>query len=437
MNTRTISSSYVVIAFLLSITILIVPNMLNAQDYSTLKRLAGVNKQFYYGGHGSNYSGSRNLEIFYDTALRFNAISARYYGSMNHEDQPPSSWNESVAFLPGYSLVSPTEIMYTTPTMYGESVRTCVYDINGYPLGDHYSTMEDPFSYKAGVYLYYNDQMKLVSELRYQTSPRRFWKTEHTLDDQGRRTQSIYSNSTDSLSFITTNRTQYNYSGETWGTTQNYEKYAYYFPEALFFTTFDNFPNYDGAGVNFKHIYINDTWKLSSCTYSDYVNGEWVNTHTFNVYVSVNMGETVFRVDDEYSYCFAADGFPTSVSYGDYEFSEVGTYYLVFELPTSTEDSYLTPSATNNLSAYPNPFSGSVTLGMELKQPTKLTMSIYNLKGQLVRRYIDNTITKGKHELIWDGQNQNGHPCTVGIYIVRVKTNNTILTAKVVKAASD
>ena len=81
------------------------------------------------------------------------------------------------------------------------------------------------------------------------------------------------------------------------------------------------------------------------------------------------------------------------------------------------------------IQSYPNPFTTSTTIEYELKQPEKVTLTIYDYLGKLIYQ-IDKNQIKGKQQLIW---NANGLPD--GIYYFRLQAANQIANGKMMKVA--
>jgi len=88
---------------------------------------------------------------------------------------------------------------------------------------------------------------------------------------------------------------------------------------------------------------------------------------------------------------------------------------------------------------FPNPFSPNgdgraeeARLMFTISQPANLTARIYNLKGTLVRTLVENEEKYGNVSLTWDGKDEKGEMCPVGLYIFQVKTGNTVKTGTVV-----
>ena len=93
----------------------------------------------------------------------------------------------------------------------------------------------------------------------------------------------------------------------------------------------------------------------------------------------------------------------------------------VFEKnPTATDIGF--PSNIN-VSAYPNPFNESTTLIIELSKPSLLTLSIYNINGQLVNVLLSEKFIKSNFQLMWNGTDQNGNNLSSGVYWYLLKAS--------------
>ena len=105
---------------------------------------------------------------------------------------------------------------------------------------------------------------------------------------------------------------------------------------------------------------------------------------------------------------------------------------ITFSNVTSAEDwaEVIQKIPIRFLANYPNPFNPTTTIKFELNEPGKTEVTIFNLKGQVVRRLTDSILAKGIHEMIWDGKNDNNTLCGSGTYLYQVKSNNQIKAKK-------
>ena len=60
----------------------------------------------------------------------------------------------------------------------------------------------------------------------------------------------------------------------------------------------------------------------------------------------------------------------------------------------------------------------------------EITLSIYNLRGQLVATLHSGLIAAGRHSLIWDGKDARGLPVASGIYVYQMETDGCVATKK-------
>ena len=79
---------------------------------------------------------------------------------------------------------------------------------------------------------------------------------------------------------------------------------------------------------------------------------------------------------------------------------------------------------------YPNPFNPSTTLSFTLAEPGRTTLTIYNLKGQLIKRLVDKELTSGMHKVLWNGKDENERNVASGVYFYRLQSKNYQATGK-------
>jgi hypothetical protein len=93
-----------------------------------------------------------------------------------------------------------------------------------------------------------------------------------------------------------------------------------------------------------------------------------------------------------------------------------------------------TPTATYSLAQnYPNPFNPTTTVDFTVKGKTRVTLRVYNVRGQLVRTLVDDTRAPGiTHHAEWDGRNDAGQTVASGVYFYRLATKEFTQTRKMV-----
>jgi hypothetical protein len=79
---------------------------------------------------------------------------------------------------------------------------------------------------------------------------------------------------------------------------------------------------------------------------------------------------------------------------------------------------------------FPNPFNPSTEIAYSLKEAGKVKIEIYNLKGQLVKTLINDTMPQGEHRITWNGKDQRGNGVSSGIYFYKMKVGGYTGTRK-------
>ena len=82
------------------------------------------------------------------------------------------------------------------------------------------------------------------------------------------------------------------------------------------------------------------------------------------------------------------------------------------------------------LSACPNPFVQQAALTYNLKEPDHVSLSVYNMKGQLVSNISSGFRGIGQHNEIWDGRDHAGRKLASGVYLLRLKLGEKFITSK-------
>jgi len=82
---------------------------------------------------------------------------------------------------------------------------------------------------------------------------------------------------------------------------------------------------------------------------------------------------------------------------------------------------------------YPNPFNPQTTINFTLKDNIhSLNLSIYNIKGQLVKTLYRGALQKGQYNLVWDGTNDSGKQVSSGIYFYKLSNGKETQQKKMV-----
>ena len=104
----------------------------------------------------------------------------------------------------------------------------------------------------------------------------------------------------------------------------------------------------------------------------------------------------------------------------------------MFQAMTDNDD--LDVALVNNtlLGNYPNPFNPETTISFSLKENGPVLLDIYNLKGQKVKTLVNEVMTSGKHNVVWNGTDENNRSVASGVYFYKMRNGKFSSTKKMI-----
>jgi hypothetical protein len=81
---------------------------------------------------------------------------------------------------------------------------------------------------------------------------------------------------------------------------------------------------------------------------------------------------------------------------------------------------------------HPNPFNPSTTITFAASEASEVTLSIYNMRGQLVQTLYSSVISAGQHSRVWDGTDFRGAQVASGIYVYKLQAKGFVATKKLI-----
>ncbi len=79
---------------------------------------------------------------------------------------------------------------------------------------------------------------------------------------------------------------------------------------------------------------------------------------------------------------------------------------------------------------YPNPFNPSTTIKYQIPEATHVTLTIYDLKGQVVKTLVNTNQEARNYSIVWDGRNNFGQQLASGVYFYRIDAGKFNATKK-------
>ena len=148
-----------------------------------------------------------------------------------------------------------------------------------------------------------------------------------------------------------------------------------------------------------------------------------------------------------------AGGFQQTAALGDLQPGEI--YYVAVR----SYDDFLNPSPLSNVDSaiayysfslgiddpadnlprvfdlsqnYPNPFNPSTEISYSLPRTSHVTISVYNIQGQLTTTLVDATQTAGVYSVAWAGNDMGGRKVASGVYFYRMQADGFSESRKMV-----
>ncbi|MDP8203303.1 MAG: T9SS type A sorting domain-containing protein, partial [Candidatus Tenebribacter mawsonii] len=81
------------------------------------------------------------------------------------------------------------------------------------------------------------------------------------------------------------------------------------------------------------------------------------------------------------------------------------------------------PIVDYQLYNYPNPFNPETKIVLDLPEPGRVRLEIYNIKGQKVITLLDCYMDSGRSETLWNSKDDNGKRVSSGVYFYKLDVN--------------
>jgi hypothetical protein len=96
----------------------------------------------------------------------------------------------------------------------------------------------------------------------------------------------------------------------------------------------------------------------------------------------------------------------------------------------ANEDPTVTPVTRILNQNYPNPFNPETTISFDMPKAANANLSVYNVKGQLVKTLLNGRADFGRNNLVWNGTDNSGSSVSSGLYFYRLSTDGKVETRK-------
>jgi hypothetical protein len=155
---------------------------------------------------------------------------------------------------------------------------------------------------------------------------------------------------------------------------------------------------------------------------------------TAGVVVSNELGEQVHTVAVPLGHPWQGDQLRVVAYVQDRDTGEVmnAATQKLPAVPTSAPEA---PAVTGlSVAAHPNPFNPLTRVRFALPTAGEVRVRVHDLAGRVVRTLVDERRPAGEHEAVWRGRDDQGRAMPSGLYLVQVRTDGAVASAKLMLA---
>ncbi|MCB9058546.1 MAG: T9SS type A sorting domain-containing protein [Calditrichae bacterium] len=113
-----------------------------------------------------------------------------------------------------------------------------------------------------------------------------------------------------------------------------------------------------------------------------------------------------------------------------------GKIYLVeYTGPASAlenGENKIAPVSAKLYNAYPNPFNPSTTIGFRIENTQNVTIEIFDIMGNKIVTLLDEIVSAGEHEIIWNTTLNKNNKISSGIYYYTMQAGNFRQTKQII-----
>lgn len=109
---------------------------------------------------------------------------------------------------------------------------------------------------------------------------------------------------------------------------------------------------------------------------------------------------------------------------------DAGMYSVMLEPTSVAVETNNRPERIVLHQNYPNPFNPTTTISFELTEAAHVSLIVYNIVGQALRRLREGELSAGVHYMTWDGRDESGNSLAAGVYLYRLHAGAATVTRR-------
>jgi len=90
------------------------------------------------------------------------------------------------------------------------------------------------------------------------------------------------------------------------------------------------------------------------------------------------------------------------------------------------------PESIQLLGNHPNPFNNITLIKFSLPRQKQISLTIFNMRGQVIRNLVQGNFSSGIHQIMWNGKDDQGKTVASGTYIYQLSSDSQQLSRKLV-----
>jgi len=71
-------------------------------------------------------------------------------------------------------------------------------------------------------------------------------------------------------------------------------------------------------------------------------------------------------------------------------------------------------------------------VSFRLASSDRASLAVYDVSGRVVRTLVDKEMATGTYQVLWNGNDSNGHPVAAGVYYCRLEAGDRMEMTKLV-----
>ncbi len=113
-------------------------------------------------------------------------------------------------------------------------------------------------------------------------------------------------------------------------------------------------------------------------------------------------------------------------------FCNLQTSYAQVKLDSNNDSNTTNVVPVITVRNAPNPILNNTNINVKISTDATFSLTVYNLKGQMVNKVFQGNRKAGSHAFLWDGKDEQGRKVTSGIYFAKLNCDNQSITHKMI-----